>query len=96
MIRVDELKLYTLIKHDLVPVIAPLTHDGNGNLLNTNADTIASSLAKGLASSFDVELVYCFEKKGVLSNEQDDESVISLIDKKIFHQLKASEVVTGG
>ena len=96
VIKVDDLKLYTLIKYDLVPVVAPLTHDGAGNLLNTNADTIASSLAKGLASSFDVELVFCFEKKGVLSDEKDDESVISRIDKLKFEQLKADEIVTGG
>ena len=96
VIKVNEMKLYTLLMHDLVPVIAPLTHDGVGNLLNTNADTIASSLAKGLALSFDVELVFCFEKKGVLSDENDDESVIPLIDKSTFEQLKGDNVITGG
>lgn len=96
VVRVDELKLYTLLKHDLVPVIAPLTHDKEGNLLNTNADTIASSLAKALATSFDIELVFCFEKKGVLRSESDDDSVIKCIDRTTFQQLKEQDVVSGG
>jgi len=58
-----------LIKKGVVPVMAPLTHDGNGNMLNTNADTIAGETAKALADIFDVTLVYCFEKRGVLKDE---------------------------
>ncbi len=65
-----------LIHKGIVPVMAPLTHDGAGNLLNTNADTIAGETAKALAALFDVTLVFCFEKKGVLRDENDDDSVI--------------------
>ena len=71
--------LSSLIAQDIVPVMAPLTHDGKGNILNTNADTIAGETAKGLAPYFDVTLVFCFEKKGVLSDENDDDSVIPVI-----------------
>lgn len=68
--------LARLIADGVVPVLAPLTHDGHGQLLNTNADTIAGEAAKALASYFDVTLVYCFEKKGVLSDEKDRKSVV--------------------
>lgn len=68
--------LATLIRQGIVPVMAPLTHDGQGSMLNTNADTIAGETAKALAPLFDVTLVYCFEKKGVLRDENDDDSVI--------------------
>lgn len=89
-------KLFTLIKHDIVPVLAPLTHDGKGNMLNTNADTIAGEAAKALASSFSVELVYCFEKAGVLMDENDDNSVIKKISKTDFEKLVEQKVIQGG
>ena len=73
--------LSELIRAGVVPVLAPLTHDGKGNLLNTNADTIAGEAAKALARYFDVTLMYCFEKKGVLRDENDDDSVIPEIDE---------------
>ena len=79
-----------------MPVIAPLTHDGEGHLLNTNADTMAGETAKGLAPFFDVSLVYCFEKPGVLRDENDDESVIAEIDPALFASLKEEGIVTGG
>ena len=69
--------LADLIAKGVVPVLAPLTHDNAGDMLNTNADTIAGEAAKALAKHFDVTLMYCFEKKGVLMSETDDESVIS-------------------
>lgn len=94
--KVDAMKLYTLIMHDLVPVIAPLTHDGEGNLLNTNADTIAGTIAKALAASFSVELVFCFEKKGVLRDEQDDNSVIETINKNDFENYVDKKIIVGG
>lgn len=75
------------LQNKLVPVVAPLTHDGKGNILNTNADTIASVLAVGLSQMFDVRLLYCFEKKGVLANIADDDSVISLITKAVYGDL---------
>ena len=88
--------LARLIADGVVPVLAPLTHDGHGQLLNTNADTIAGEAAKALASYFDVTLVYCFEKKGVLSDENDDESVIPQIDKSSFERLVTGGIVQGG
>jgi acetylglutamate kinase len=88
--------LADLIAKEVVPVLAPLTHDGAGSLLNTNADTIAAETAKALASYFDVTLVYCFEKKGVLLNADDDESVIPTVDRARFAQLVGDGIVAGG
>lgn len=88
--------LATLIRSGVVPVIAPLTHDGNGNLLNTNADTMAGETAKGLARHFDVKLVFCFEKAGVLRDENDDDSVIGLITRDTYAQLRKDQIVSGG
>ena len=76
-----------LLDHSLVPVVAPLTHDGNKNMLNTNADTIASSVAVALSAHYDVRLIYCFEKKGVLSDVYDDESVIPMINREKYSML---------
>ena len=79
-----------------MPVMAPLTHDGKGSMLNTNADTIAGETAKALSALFDVTLVYCFEKKGVLRDESDDDNVIPTINQVEFHQLVADGVIQGG
>lgn len=84
------------LANQLVPVVAPLTHDGKGQLLNTNADTIASSLAVALSASYDVRLIYCFEKKGVLENVEDDSSVIGLIDQEKYKQLLAGQKLADG
>ncbi len=94
--RVDATLLGDLIAKGVVPVMAPLTHDGCGNMLNTNADTIAGETAKALAQLFDVTLVYCFEKRGVLRDESDDDSVIPQITRADFEQLVADGVVQGG
>ena len=94
--RVDATLLGDLITKEVVPVMAPLTHDGCGNMLNTNADTIAGETAKALAQLFDVTLVYCFEKRGVLRDENDDDSVIPQITRADFEQLVADGVVQGG
>lgn len=94
--RVNGEALSALLRSGVVPVIAPLTHDGEGHLLNTNADTMAGETAKGLGSFFDVSLVYCFEKPGVLRDENDDESVIAEIDPALFASLKEEGIVTGG
>ncbi len=96
---VDEVNsgmLSGLLKIGAVPVIAPLTHDKEGHLLNTNADTMAGETAKGLADLFDVTLVYCFEKPGVLMDENDDNSAISFINRVVFSNLVESGVVNGG
>ena len=94
--EVDAEILSDLISKDVVPVLAPLTHDKKGNLLNTNADTIAGEAAKALAKYFDVTLMYCFEKKGVLANENDDESVIAKINPATFEKLVAEGIISGG
>lgn len=88
--------LSSLIQQGIIPVLAPLTHDGQGNMLNTNADTIAGETAKALAQIFDVSLVYCFEKKGVLMDENDDDSVIPQINKTEFERLVGQGVIQGG
>lgn len=88
--------LSDLIKKDVVPVMAPLTHDGEGHILNTNADTIAGETAKALAAYFDVTLMYCFEKAGVLRDEADDNSVIPVITHKDFELLVADKTIQGG
>lgn len=94
--EVDADMLANLISKGVVPVLAPLTHDKKGNLLNTNADTIAGEAAKALARYFDVTLMYCFEKKGVLANENDDDSVIEYINPTTFEKLVAEGVIAGG
>lgn len=88
--------LADIINKGIVPVLAPLTHDGKGNMLNTNADTIAGEVAKAMASLFDVTLVYCFEKKGVLRDENDDESVIPQITRTEFDRFVADGTIQGG
>lgn len=88
--------LADLIAKGVVPVMAPLTHDGQGHLLNTNADTIAGETAKALARHFEVTLVYCFEKRGVLRSESDDNSVIPTIDRPSFQQLVSEGIIQGG
>ena len=88
--------LHTLVEAGIVPVMAPLTHDGNGNILNTNADTIAAETAKALAKHYDVTLVFCFEKKGVLSDPDNDDSVISTITREDFNRYVADGTIAGG
>ena len=85
-----------LIAQGAVPVMSPITHDGAGNLLNTNADTIASELARAMARVSSVRLVFCFEKPGVLLDANDDSTVISELDYDTFKKYQASGVVAAG
>ena len=85
-----------LIETGITPVMAPLTHDGEGHILNTNADTIASETAKALAQQYDVTLIFSFEKKGVLANPDDDDSVIPVITRTLFEKYKADGTISGG
>ena len=94
--RVAADRLSTLIEAGITPVMAPLTHDGQGCLLNTNADTIAAETAKALAERYDVTLVFCFEQKGVLADPDDDDSVIPVITRADYARLAASGTVAGG
>lgn len=88
--------LADLIAKGVVPVISPIGHDKQGLLLNTNADTIAAEVAKALAQSFEVTLVYCFEKKGVLRDASDDDSVIPVITQTEFPRFVNQGIVSGG
>lgn len=94
--RVNAEAVATLIESHCCPVIAPLTHDGQGHMLNTNADTMAAEMAKAMAKTYDVTLMYCFEKAGVLADENDDNSLIPTITPAVLADLKAHGVVTGG
>lgn len=89
-------RLTQLLQAGITPVIAPLTHDGQGSLLNTNADTMASAVACALSSAFRVTLTYCFEHAGVLADPHDATSVIPRITPSSFQTLKEREIVTGG
>lgn len=88
--------LNKLLEEDFVPVIAPVTHDKKGQLLNTNADTIAQEIAKSMAEQYAVTLVYSFEKKGVLQNSEDDDSVIAEITLSTFNSLKEKNIIHSG
>lgn len=88
--------LASLIRQGIVPILAPLTHDRQGHILNTNADTIAGEAAKALAKHFEVTLMFCFEKKGVLMDENDDESVIPEIDRSSFQHYVHQGIIQGG
>lgn len=92
----DGAMLSRLIEAGIVPVMAPLTHNGEGCLLNTNADTIASETAKALADFYDVTLIFSFEKKGVLRNPDDDESVIPTITRSDFERYRSDGTISGG
>lgn len=88
--------LQSMLDAGLTPVFAPLTHDGNGQMLNTNADTIAASLAIALSAFYKVRLIYCFEKKGVLRDASDDDAVIHLINREIYQDLLEKKILTDG
>jgi acetylglutamate kinase len=87
--------LYFLLKQNAVPVFAPLTH-AEGHMLNTNADTIASVLAVALSKHFDVRLVFCFEKKGVLRDVNSNDSVIRHLNEKNYKELLGQGVFADG
>ena len=88
--------LTLLLNNKFVPVFAPLTHDKQGHMLNTNADTIASTLAVALSKLYEVRLIYCFEKKGVLENVDDENSVITNINKEKYKQLLDEQKLFAG
>jgi acetylglutamate kinase len=93
---VDSEKIIQLLEAGLSLVIAPITHDGAGQLLNTNADTMAQAIATAVSSMYEVSLVYSFEKKGVLSDIQNNDSVIAVINPENYTSLKASGQVNEG
>jgi len=96
VVKVNTKVLKLLINNNVTPVFCALTHDTKGQLLNTNADTIASELAIGFAKDFEVELYYCFEKKGVLLDVEDDDSVVENISTKTYQDLINLGIVSEG
>lgn len=93
---VNSRELRLLINENVIPVIAPLTHDGYGQLLNTNADTIAAEIAAELSAFYNVFLFFCFEKKGVLVDQNDETSVIFELDSALFDQYKEEGIISAG
>ena len=93
-VNIETLKV--LLNAQVTPVFCAITHDGKGQLLNTNADTVASELSIALASTYITELYYCFEKKGVLEDVSDNDSVIETIDTKVYQQLIQDGVISEG
>ncbi|MCU0470698.1 MAG: acetylglutamate kinase [Arcicella sp.] len=94
--RVDSIFINSLLQQNLVPIFAPLTYDKDGNMLNTNADTQAQTIAVAMAKDYEVNLVYCFEKKGVLTDVDDDDSVIYVLKKETYEQLKIEGAIHTG
>lgn len=94
--QVNAAFLHTILQQNITVVVAPITHDGKGQLLNTNADTCAQVIAEGLSELYDVSLIYSFEKNGVLQDVNDDDSVIPVIDTHSYEQLKADQIIFEG
>ncbi len=88
--------LQKLLNQKLTPVIAPVTHDKNGQLLNTNADTIAREIARSMANDYAVTLIYSFEKNGVLQNTDDESSVIAKLNTASYKNLKEKDIIHSG
>ena len=94
--KIDTLFLEQLLGRGMVPVFCSITHDSNGTLLNTNADTMASAIAVAMTKDFNVDLIYCFEKDGVLYDKDDDTSIIPLITPKEYNNLLKDKVIADG
>jgi acetylglutamate kinase len=94
--KINTLLLAMLLNSSIVPVFCAITHDKQGQLLNTNADTIASELAIALSEIYEVTLNYCFEKPGVLFNSEDDASVIELLNTNLYNKLKVEKSIHSG
>lgn len=96
IVKVDVNIPKILINNNITNIFSAISHDEKGQLLNTNADTIASELAIAFSNDYEVELYYCFEKKGVLMHRNDENSVIKKITKKTYAELKASNIINEG
>ena len=94
--KINTSLLTSLLGRGITPVFCAITHDSNGSLLNTNADTMSSSLARALSGRFPTSVVYCFEKDGVLANPDDDSSVIPLITRESYKDLLEKGMIVGG
>lgn len=93
---IDNTNIKRLMEGGFTPVFCAITHDGDGQLLNTNADTIASALAVSLAKLYDTTLIYCFEKSGVLKDINNEDSLISDIDPQYYEELKKQQIIHSG
>lgn len=93
---VDAVRIDGFLRTGLTPVIAPITHDGRGQLLNTNADTIAQEIAKAMSAAYDTTLLYCFEKPGVLLDAEDEGSVLPHIGPSLLKRLKEEKRIFAG
>ncbi len=94
--EVNSRELRLLLGENVIPVIAPVTHDGHGQLLNTNADTMAAEIAAELSAFYNVLLFYCFEKRGVLTDQNDDMSMIFELDFTLYQQYKDEGIINAG
>jgi len=94
--KVNHKFIYQLLNFGLAPVFCAMTHNGHGQLLNTNADTIAAEIAIGMSSIYETTLYYCFEKKGVLMDVKDDNSVVTSINSKSYEKLLAENIIADG
>ena len=96
VVSVNDGFIKLLLQNNCTPIIAPITHNGEAQLLNTNADTIANEIAKAMSAHYQVHLIYCFDKKGVLENLADENSVIKCITRENIETLKANKVIHEG
>lgn len=94
--RVNTSAIQLFLDNNITPVFSAIGHDGNGQLLNTNADTVAAEIANAMSNNYETELVYCFEKNGVLKDINDPESVITEINRKEYQELKDAGVISEG
>ncbi|MCH2223343.1 MAG: acetylglutamate kinase [Crocinitomicaceae bacterium] len=93
---INQSTINLFLREGITPVFCAISHDGNGQLLNTNADTIASEIAISMSNDYDTELIYCFEKSGVLQNVNDDDSIIQKINTKKYLELKTKRIINKG
>lgn len=96
IVKIEAGNVQKVLNSGFIPVFTAMTHDGKGQLFNTNADTIASSLAVGLAAMYNVELFYCFEKSGVLADLSDENSLIGYINSRNYGELQAAGIIHSG
>jgi acetylglutamate kinase len=94
--NIDHAIWQILLENRLVPVLAPLTHDSAGHMLNTNSDTMAAVLAAALAGAYEVKLIYCFERNGVLSDANDEDSALATLDTNTYTRLKENKKLLAG
>ncbi len=96
IVEINRSFISSLLSQGITPVFSAISCTRDGELLNTNGDSVAAEIAKAMSPEFDTELYYCFEKKGVLANPRDDNSVIELIDRKSYQNLLENKIITDG